>query len=355
MGIGSIKIENGRIFDGESFTHGDIYIENDRIVAMGEKLPQTAGYTFNANGNLVTPGLVDIHTHMKGISSDAFGISIDAVCFPNGVTNAVDASAYKGTRDTLDAFSVKNRVFIVPEIKNDTALFDNSDKLLKKYGEKAIGIKVYFDTAEKELRTIKPLREIVEYADKRKIKVMVHCAGSPTPIADVLEALRPGDIITHPFHGVKNTAIDDNFESMIKAQNRGVIIDSGFAGCVHTSFDIFKKAISNGVIPDTISSDITCCSAFIRGGMYGMCACMTIAEESGMTEEQVLKCVTVNAARAVGANWGTLKVGGIADIAVFDENGEGIDMTDKDGNRFTADTSYRCLLTICDGNVVYRR
>ena len=50
-----------------------------------------------------------------------------------------------------------------------------------------------------------------------------------------------------------------------------------------------------------------------------------------------------------------LKVGGTADIAVLDKNGECIDMTDKDGNRFISDNSYRCLLTICDGNVVYRR
>lgn len=354
MGIGSIKIENGRIFDGKRYTYGDIYIENDKIMAIGENISQKANYNFNANGNLVTPGLCDIHAHMKGISSDAFGISIDAVCFPNGVTNAVDASAYKGSRDTLDAFSAKNRVFVVTDIKDDTALFDRTDKLLEVYGDKAVGIKVYFDTAEKTVRTINPLYEIVKYADKRRIKVMVHCAGSPTPISDVLEALRTGDIITHSFHGVKNTALDDNFESLKKAQKRGVIIDSGFAGCVHTNFDIFKKAIENGMIPDTLSSDITCCSAFIRGGMYGMGACMMIAEKSGMSEEQILRCVTVNAAKAVGTDWGILKVGRVADVAVFDKGGKGIDMTDKDGNRFVCDNSYRCLLTVCDGNVVYR-
>ena len=356
VGIGSIKIENGRIFDGEKFFHGDIYIENNRIVSIGKNLDAKANYTFCANGNLVTPGLVDIHTHMKGVSSDAFGISPDAVCFPCGVTSAVDASAYKGTRATLDAFSVRNKVFIVPETRDDTMDFTRCDKSLQVYGDKVVGIKMYFDASDKQVKTIKPLCETVAYAEKHGLKVMVHCAGSPTPMAEVLDTLRSGDILTHAFHGVKNTALDDNFESMVKAQKRGVIIDSGFAGCVHTNFDVFEKAVQHGVIPDTLSTDITCCSAFIRGGKYGMCACMTIAEKSGMTEEQILKCVSANAAKAIGANgeWGVLKVGGKADIAVFDKNGDGIDMTDKDGNRFISESSYRCLLTVCDGNVVYR-
>ena len=354
MGIGSIKIKNGRIFDGEKFFFGDIYIQGRKIAKIGENLNFDARYEYDAKGNLVTPGLCDIHTHMKGVSSDAFGISPDAVCFPNGVTYAADASAYKGTRATLDAFSVKNKVFIVPNIKNDTALFDECDKMKEIYGDKVVGIKSYFDTENKELRSIKPLCEIVDYARKNGIKMMVHCAGSPTSMSEVIDALGFGDILTHSFHGVKNTAIDDNFECLVKAQRKGVIIDSGFAGWVHTNFHIFKEAVKHGIIPDTISTDITNCSAFIRGGRYGMCACMTIAEVCGMSEEQILRAVTVNAAKAINADCGALREGKIADIAIFDKNGEAIDMTDKDGNKFAAKSSYRCLLTVAGGDVVYR-
>ena len=53
-------------------------------------------------------------------------------------------------------------------------------------------------------------------------------------------------------------------------------------------------------------------------------------------------------------NAGTLKIGGTADIAVFDENGGTCDMTDKDGNRFYSENTYRCLMTISDGDVLYR-
>ena len=354
MGIGSIKIKNGRIFDGERFLYGDIYIEGRKIVSIGENLKSSAKYEFDAKGNLVTPGLCDIHIHMKGISSDAFGISPDAVCFPNGVTYAADASAHKGTRDMLDAFSVKNKVFVVPEVQNDTAVFDKCDSMAAVFGDKVVGIKSYFDTADKELKTLKPLCEIVDYAEKNGIKVMVHCAGSPTKMADIIDVLRKGDILTHAFHGVKYTALDDNFECLRAAKEKGVIIDSGFAGCVHTNFAVFGEAVKSGIVPDTISSDITNCSAFIRGGKYGMGVCMTIAEQCGMSEDEILKAVTVNAAKAINADCGTLKEGGIADIAVFDKYGEAVDMTDKDGNRFYADSSYRCLLTVADGDVVYR-
>ena len=291
---------------------------------------------------------------MKGISSDHFGISPDAVCFPNGVTSAVDCSAYKGTRETLDAFSVKNRVFVVPKIVDDRAVFDECLEKMQVYADKVVGIKVYFDTDNKSVKSIKPLCEIIDFAQKQDLKIMVHCAGSPVTMAETLSVLRCGDILTHSFHGVKNTALEDNFESMKQAQKRGVIIDSGFAGCVHTNFDVFARAIESGLIPDTLSTDITNCSAFVRGGLYGMASCLTIAKKSGMTEYDILKSVTTNAAKAVGMNAGTLKIGGTADIAVFDENGGACDMTDKDGNRFYSENTYRCLMTISDGDVLYR-
>ncbi len=353
--MGSIKIVNANIFDGEHFLFGDILAKDGRIAAVGGSITEEADYTFDADGALAVSGLTDIHTHMKGISDDAFGIPIDAVCFPFGVTCAVEASAIKGSRETLDAFGVKNRVFVATDVRDDHAYFEKSMERAERYGDKTLGFKVFFDASNTELRTLRPLCETVEFAQKHGLKTLVHCSNSPTPMADILSVLNRGDILTHSFHGKTHTAAEDNFESLREAQKRGVVIDIGFAGHVHTSFGVLKKAIRSGFCPNTLSTDITRLSAFVRGGRYGMTQCMSMAEACGMTTEQVLKAVTVNAAHAMGEpSIGRLAVGACADVAVLDKKGGGFDLTDADGNRLIQNSSYRCLLTVCDGNVVYR-
>jgi len=109
-------------------------------------------------------------------------------------------------------------------------------------------------------------------------------------------------------------------------------------------------------LPDVISTDITCLSAFKRGGRYGMTMCMSIAKHIGMTEEDIFKAVTSSAAKSLDKEneWGYLKVGKSADLAVFDYTNEPFDLTDKSGNRVKNDLGYKCILTILDGQIVYK-
>ena len=87
-----------------------------------------------------------------------------------------------------------------------------------------------------------------------------------------------------------------------------------------------------------------------------MTMCMSIARSLGMREEEIFKSITSTPARTLGKDgeWGYLKVGRNADIAVFDYKDEGFDLTDKAGNRIYSDKGYRCVLTVSDGQVVYR-
>ena len=164
------------------------------------------------------------------------------------------------------------------------------------------------------------------------------------------------DILTHAFHGGQGNAAEDGFESMKAAQARGVIIDVGMAGHVHTDFDVMKRAIQHGVVPNTISTDITKMSAYTRGGRYGMTTCMSIARTLGLGEEEIFRAVTSRSAKALGKEdeWGYLKVGRCADIAVLDYANEVFDLTDKAGNRIFTTEGYRCVLTVSDGQVVFR-
>lgn len=87
-----------------------------------------------------------------------------------------------------------------------------------------------------------------------------------------------------------------------------------------------------------------------------MTMCMNIAKTLGMREEDIFKAVTANPAKALGkeTEWGHLKVGGCADIAILDYTDEGFELTDKVGNHIRNTKGYRCVLTVSDGQVVYR-
>jgi len=349
------RIQNGRIWDGNRFFYGDIFTENDKIAEIAPRISRTADFVYDAAGRIVTAGLVDAHMHMRVIAGERYGISPEIACFPFGVTAAADAGRVQGERAVLDAFQVKNVVFPTALIRGNRPNLPKLEETVARFGDKVVGVKVYFDATQSEVSDISPLAEVCAYAKARGLRVMVHCAHSPTSMAEILAALNPGDILTHAFHGAENTAAEDGFASMKEAQARGVVIDTGFAGNFHTDYRIFREAIQAGVIPDTVSTDVTKGSAFTRGGRYGMTMCMTMAKRMGMAEEDIFRAVTSNPAKALGKEeWGRLTVGGNADLAVLEETDEGFSITDKAGNTLETKTGYRCVLTIADGLVVYR-
>lgn len=354
--MGNILIQNGKIWDGEKFYHADVLVENGMVGEIAERINASADFAYDASGKIVSPGLVDAHVHMKGISSTKFGIQAEMSSMPFGVTAAADAAGGHGDKALLDTFSLKNLVFVSVAFKENKAYFENVERMLAQYGEKAAGIKVYFDIRLSEVKDIEPLCEVVEFAEKKNLIIMVHSSNSPVPMSELLNTLRQGDILTHAYHGGKNNVAEDNYACIKQAKKRGVIIDAGLAGHVHTDFKVFKDAISCGAVPDIISTDITKFSAYKRGGRYGMTLCMSIAKTLGMSEEDIFRAVTSTPAKALGKEneWGHLKVGRCADIAVYDYTREGFDLTDAAGNHLHDTQGYRCMLTISDGQVVYK-
>lgn len=354
--MAKILIKNGRVWDGERFFYADVLTDGQKIAKIEPEIEEPCDYRYDATGKTVSAGLVDTHVHMRATPTDRFGIQAEMSCFPFGVTAAADAGREDGEKEIFDSFMLKNLVFVTVAIENNEAMLERAQKHIERFGDRAVGVKVYFDVSESEVRDITPLKNICAFAKARGLRVMVHCAGSPCPMADILATLNEGDILTHVFHGGVNTSAEDDFASVKAAQARGVIIDAGFAGYVHTDFEIFTKAIKSGFVPNTLSTDITKLSAFVRGGRYGMTMCMSLARLAGMSEEDIFRCVTSNAARALGQSdeWGSLKVGGAADIAVLEYTSEGFDLTDKYGNRVKSDNGYRCTFTVSDGQIVYR-
>lgn len=355
--MSKILMKSGKIWNGECFSYGDVLVNNGIIEKIAACIDENADFTFDASGKIVSCGLVDMHVHFKGVSSDAFGINAEMCTLPFGVTAAADASGVSGDETALKRLGVKNKVFVCAEFKDNRAQFDNTQKMMERYGKKCGGIKVYYDTAQADISGAEPLQEVVRFAENNNLPVMVHSSNSPITMPELLNILRGGDILTHAYHGGKNNVSDDGYECIRSAKKRGVIIDAGFAGHIHTDFNIFETAIKRGAVPDVISTDITRASAYKRGGRYGMTMCMSMARSAGMCEEDIFRCVTAAPARALGMKdeWGVLKEGGCADICVLEYADEGFDLTDPRGNRIMSENGYRCILTIADGEVVYRR
>ena len=83
-------IKNGKIWDGEKFFFSDLYIENGRLANIANKVEMSADFTYDADGQIVSAGLIDSHLHLRKMSSDGLGVG-EWACFPFGVTSAVDA------------------------------------------------------------------------------------------------------------------------------------------------------------------------------------------------------------------------------------------------------------------------
>ena len=354
--MAKILIKNGRVWDGKSFFDADVFVDGNQVVKIAKNIDEAATFVFDAKGMTVSAGLIDAHTHLRGISCDKYGTQAEMSCFPFGVTAAADGGAGKGDKALLESFMLKTLVFVAANIKNNQADFSGVEKMWKLYKDKMVGVKSYFDSNAGEIENVKPLEDICTFAHKRDLRVMVHCTGSPISLSEILSTLQKGDILTHAFNGSANNAEIDGFASMKDAQKRGVLIDVGFAGNVHTDFGIMKRALEAGIVPDIISTDITRLSAFVRGGRYGLTMCMSIAKLLGMSEDAIFRAVTSNPATALGMSgeWGRLKEGGKADVAVIRECNEPFALTDKNQNTVKSEISYRCALTISDGQIVYK-
>jgi dihydroorotase len=177
---------------------------------------------------------------------------------------------------------------------------------------------------------IEPLRRAIMACERAGTggRVMAHIGGVETVelMSQILDLLRPGDILTHAYSGAPNIA--GAFTNIVQggkplpaalaAKQRGVIFDVGHGG---GSFDytVAEAAIPQGCPPDTISSDIHAVSGNSPGMPY-LTNVMSKFMGLGFTLEQVVAMATINPAKIInrGAKLGTLQVGAPGDVAIMD-------------------------------------
>ena len=225
-----IVIKNGKVWSGERFFFSDVVLENGKVIKIAENVDAASDYVYDAKGQIVSAGLVDIHTHMRGISPDIYGIQAEMSAFPFGVTCAADAGGEKGDEKLLDSFALESFVFPIAEVVNNRINTSKLDEAIIRYGKRVAGVKLAFDRANPEVKDIGALESICGYAVDKGLRVTVHTTGSPVKMADIVNVLSCGDILTHAYHGGDNNSLDDDFECLFFAREKGIVIDSGFAG-----------------------------------------------------------------------------------------------------------------------------
>lgn len=107
----SVLIKNGRVITSESDYIADVFIEEEKVSAVGKYLNVQANTIIDAKGKFVIPGGIDVHTHLDmpfggTTSADNFETGTIAAAF-GGTTSIVDfATQGRGTkmRDALDTW-----------------------------------------------------------------------------------------------------------------------------------------------------------------------------------------------------------------------------------------------------------
>ena len=178
---------------------------------------------------------------------------------------------------------------------------------------------------------------------------MVHTAPAPPTFEDVVAFLKPGDIITHPYHGGQTTILDADGRirrSYLAARERGIEVDLGLDR-FHGLLPIMKACIEQGYFPDYVSTDLTTTNR--HSVVFDMPTTMSKLMACGMSLEEVFARSTIDPARKLGLadKIGRLQVGAPADIGVFRLESGAFSFHDYDGNtisssqRLVAERTYR--------------
>lgn len=330
-------IHGGHLIDPANQRNGryDVAIKRDRIAAIAPTLDLTqARHVIDATDKIVTPGLIDLHTHVyHGVTY--WGIEPDALAARSGVTTWVDvgsAGAYNfgGLREFIMRQSdVRIVTFLNISGVGLTAPFgehlnlDNCDidlfcQIVDQHRDIIIGVKARIEEKTVGPNGLEPLRRARIAADRCGLPMMVHIGSGPPDLDAVLEYLKPGDILTHCFTGgtMRVTAGDGlPHASIQKAIARGVILDVGH-GAGSFDFAVAEGMLNAGILPDAISTDMHQIS--VHGPMFDLPTCMSKFLAIGVSLEHVIAATTAQPAKILNLpDVGSLHVGAKADVAIL--------------------------------------
>jgi dihydroorotase len=334
-----LLIRGGTVVDPAAGVHAsrDLRIEGGRVAEVGTALvPRPGEATVDAAGRLVVPGLIDLHVHVFW-GATHYGIEPDPHCLAMGATTVVDAGS--AGAHTFPAF----RRYVIEIAETRIVPFLNigaTGMISPEVGEleevrhinRAAALRT-IETHRDVIRGIKvrlsrelvgpnariALRTARETSEAAGLPVMVHVGDTPIPLAEILEELAPGDVMTHCYHGREQGILDERGSVTAAARQaaaRGVLFDVGH-GKGSFSFAVARRALAQGFRPGTISSDLHVYN--LHGPVYDLATTMSKFLHLGVPLDEIVDMTTRAPARVIGVEGelGTLRPGAAGDVTLL--------------------------------------
>ena len=339
-----LLIKGGQVIDPSQNLRGklDISVKDGAISQLAPHIDSAeASQVIDASDKVVTPGLIDLHCHVyEAVIST--GLNPDLVGVRSGVTTLLDAgSAGCHTFGGFPRYVVpqtKTRIFCllniagtglarVPDItaRGDIDL-DETVRVIQANKPLIQGVKLRAVVPAVSTMGIEIVHLAKRAAREGGVRLMVHIGDSdagdgPTLTRELLPLMEAGDIITHLFNGNPGRILDDGgkvISEILEAQERGVFMDTAY-GRRNFSFDVARRALDQGVTPQSISTDVSVPGRKIA--VHSMTEMLGRFLALGYSLEEVIRMTTANPAKALGMDdvLGSLEVGRDADITVLEE------------------------------------
>jgi dihydroorotase len=340
--MAELVLKGGRIVDPANGRDeiADIAFADGKVAAIGRNLAPTGDTTVDVAGKIVTPGLIDLHTHVYW-GGTSLGVDAAEIARRSATATFVDAGSsgpgnFHGFRRHVIE---KSPVRIVPIINishagifafattvmvgecADLRLLDPRDcvRVIAANRDLIVGVKVRVGRTAGGNSGIAPLDMALEVAEEVGLPVMAHLDHPPPSRLEVLSRLRKGDILTHCFRPFPNAPVGPDGkvrEEVAAARERGIVFDIGHGGGSF-GFRTAEAMLAAGFLPDVISSDVHALS--INGPAFDQITTMSKLLSLGMELGDVIRASTAAPAAAIGRmDLGQLGVGAIGDASVIE-------------------------------------
>lgn len=350
----------------------DLAIRDGRVAAVGPALDQRLADTvYDVQGEIVTPGLLDLHTHIYwGVTY--WGIEADPVAARSGVTTWLDVGSagaytfpgfreYICKRSRIRAYCLLNLSaigLVAPTWELANLAYCDVElavATVEANRDVILGIKARIDSQTTRGTGLRPLELARALADRVDLPLMVHIGNGPPALDAIIDLLRPGDILTHCFTGGNHRIVDDTMRvlpAIYALRERGVVLDIGH-GTGSFSYAVAEAALAQGLAPDVISSDMHQLS--VQGPMFDLPTTLSKFLNLGMSLPEVIACATSRPAAAIRRpDIGTLKLGSAADIALWRIEEGSYTFCDVEMSPRVGDRRLVNVLTMVDGQPLPR-
>ncbi len=385
-----LLLKGGHVIDPASRLDSilDVAVRDGRIATIARGIPASrAEKTVDAKGLYVTPGLIDLHVHVAQGGAPVDWFSPAAPChdrplaipadlmLQSGVTTVVDAGTagcdtfLREKEEVIDRSQIRVLAWLNivadgmgggREQDLDQMNVERCATCIREFRDLIVGVKTAHYWTEKPWDGAHPPWEAVDRTVAcgrvAGLPVMADFFPRPParPYADlILKKLRAGDIHTHVFAQqfpviARNGKVNP---IMWEARKRGVLFDVGH-GAASFWFRNAAPAVQQGFLPDSISTDLH------SGSIVQLAASMTNVMSKflaiGETLPDVIRQSTVNPARQINhPELGTLSVGSVADVAVFELQRGRFSFMDDGYARQKGQEQLVARMTIRSGAIVY--